>query len=1818
MAIANEQPLFSGFEKRALDAAPITDVDLVEAGAATQSQFGRGLRSGFRSLGATGNEFLGTTADAMGLSEFADERLAEADHYAQLSEAGGPSVRDYRAVKNFSDAANFVAGAAGTGVATTVPALALGAAGALKYGLRAAGPAAFAGAFVPEAGEQSMQLRHDPDLQDMTAEERLANSAVKGAGTAALESIVPGGLIKRVATGGASRTAKGVLSDIAEGAVKEGATEVAQSAIGQGMHQLADPTEALDTDELINAGLQGAAGGGVLTGGTRLLESLTPSVRSAIDTELRMPSVDGFRKRMREPVDLLDPEALPQGLDGVDDLDQIVTRLKEHDDAVAKQFDDALGGDPELASRFENFRDDPQARSDLFQELKRRRSEARYADDVNGLIDEMQAGQKADDGVKRNRQRTQRDFDIIDIVQEELPSDAREGMSSQRVVDLAIALKDWAGGNLADKKVSPHLARLFGSDGSIRVVNRVREALGLEPDEAPLRAHFEARRRERSSIDQLVMDNLRPELIPDRNVRGEALRVVSDRLMDYIDRGAKDEQAFVEDLYTAFGQNAETVIDALDRRRQRVTQDAWQTPEKPGQSLVDDGPQDTADEVVDSPLIAVVGSERSAKPILESLRKEHGAKARFITRATEDGRVEILAAPPATDETGFNDAEWESIREDKKHNASGLENGILSIRNPLGHANKINLVRLTSEMMRRQPQDQSGATTLKYVADMFSRGMSQLMSDPRFKDFKTELKRTPPKVVGNAPNFKLAGLEFTFPKNTPVAVVDGETFTYGDVLQSSMSQTKTAIKLRQNIREARTPAERKDQWRKLRDYFDAQQGDRIFAEQLEEGILEMDTAERMQNEGLPQLEDALAAALQEDLAVGERANKRLAGYLRRSIANVEREIERRNMNLAQYGTETPETDGYISDESTLDAEEMGRILERGNQAVQALKGPKKVGPKARQAQKELDERTRGGSVMRKQDARGVRTVDEDTGIGLGSTTKEAVGKTTPTTRFKRSLQQRRGEPLTEETKAEIREYFKRVLGKDAQALFKELDAAGTWAKIDGVDVATIAIDAIDPHSVGYHESMHGLIARLMAANPKAAAELMAAASSPSMKARLRKLLADEPAALKQLEDPEEALAYMYQFWANGQLKVGPKARTWFEQIAEFFKRVFRAFTEKGNMNAERIDAIFAAFEEGRFANRNTVAEVMEDVAPQTRIEKLSDLAGPLARFAGKALRTGDGYIRAMNIPPLTKVADLFFAGMDSEVKEPGFLQAKAFETNTRMNELAAAFKGVSKEDQRLAIEELQARKAESPLALKMRKMLDELFDYMVERGVKGLNDKGEYVPLNRIENYFARVYNGEAILKDTSGFIQLLTKYGVPEKLAPEIAMKLVRPAEVTDPREDDFHAGITYFMPNTKQRKLVNIPDEELAPYLNKDLFETMATYITRAVRRAEYAKRFGNKGEVIEQAVDEARKLGMTRQQQIDFRQYVQAAEGSLGHEIPDGMRKTFGAIVTYQNVRLLPLAIFTNLVDPIGIAVRGGGVGEAFKAFKRGVTSVFRKDPDAAELFAAQLGTVEVGTAINMLSDAYGSQYLTGTQRKINDWFFRWNGMEGWNRAMRVQATSAAQAFIIRHATRPNEHSERYLQELGLTKADVDIVNDELVLTDKTRNAINLWVDGAILRPNAAIRPIWMSDPHWMLVSHLKQFTYAFQKTIIARVVHEAENGNYRALMALGSYVPFIIAADVLKVALTPGGGDDEARKGWGAADYLWNGAQRAGLFGPGQYALDSYGDLGRGKLGIEGLAGPTIEQMLNLGHAAATPQGDMGKWFEKAIPGHQLVR
>lgn len=335
----------------------------------------------------------------------------------------------------------------------------------------------------------------------------------------------------------------------------------------------------------------------------------------------------------------------------------------------------------------------------------------------------------------------------------------------------------------------------------------------------------------------------------------------------------------------------------------------------------------------------------------------------------------------------------------------------------------------------------------------------------------------------------------------------------------------------------------------------------------------------------------------------------------------------------------------------------------------------------------------------------------------------------------------------------------------------------------------------------------------------------------------------------------------------------------------------------------------------------------------------------------------------------------------------------------------------------------------------------------------------------------------------------------------------------------------------------------------------------------------------------------------------------------------------VQAYQNARLLPLALLSNLVDPVGIAVRTGGeFNDAWAGFKEGmgfVRAALSKDPQAAKRMLKELESFDISEDFlpALASNPVFEGSRTGKARAVNDFVFKWNGVQTWITATRVMALYAGHKFLLRHAQSPNEHSTRYLQELGLTPADIqeDPQNPgKVVANDKTRAALRQFVDEAILRPNSQQAPLWMSDPYMGIVMQYKMFAYAIWDQIGGRIGREITQGNMRVVAAALMYLPVIVMAELVREMIQTAGEGDDRRKDWGVLEYTKLAADRSGLLGP-QYQImgDIKGDIARSRLPGTSQLGPSVNQSSNV-LDALQGRRNLGKEFESALPGSPLYR
>lgn len=834
---------------------------------------------------------------------------------------------------------------------------------------------------------------------------------------------------------------------------------------------------------------------------------------------------------------------------------------------------------------------------------------------------------------------------------------------------------------------------------------------------------------------------------------------------------------------------------------------------------------------------------------------------------------------------------------------------------------------------------------------------------------------------------------------------------------------------------------------------------------------------------------------------------------------------------------------------------------------------------------------------------------------------------------------------TEEQFDNARDYIAKVLPPDVRVLVKKMsNMSGQYLERQLQDgdidkIIELSAYANDPMSTAHHESMHALIASMRGQKEQSAfiKALLKAADSPLVISQLRSLLRNEPAALEQMvNDPEERIAYMYEFWAAGKLNLAPSVENWFVKLVRTIRGVLGILD-----NNEKAGLYMAAFRDGAMREPSAVNNVvMESLSGPERALRAVPVAQASERIVRKVIETAHGRLKSYGNPALSRIADAFYSDSTTGGQRSGYLQT----TRDVVNMYGSQFNEIMRGSTADSVNELatalhtNTRPAGPEQAARydqVKALLRRLYNYMRDSGVE----------LGKVNDYYPQSWDKAAIEDDRAGFEAMLVRsaqYRDEEgRLLPFTPSSAAITADTLlgnngrlELQED--LAGFSPFMEAGMTREIVLTDRADAAEYLDPDMIKVVTRYITQAAKRGEYTRHFGEDGVKLKQWLEEAKGYGITELElQRDIAPAIQAMEGTLGHNINQVARDFMSGTITVLNLAVLPLAVFSSLIDPMGIAVRGGTVEQAWDAFKAGVRNIpgsLRANGKKLDIqeFAESVGTVESQFTVDMLGDMYGSAYMSDWARKANNLLFRYNLMEGWNTAMRSSATIAALDFIKRHAAGENKNSARYLDELGLS-ADT-LVLDEAgnvlwrqadiaqrlletgrdpeqaqAISRRTREGITRWVDGAVLRPHAAHRPAWASDPHYMLIWHLKQFTYSFHKTIIERVMHETKNGNYNPMLVLASYVPFMIAADYLRGLVQGGGEEPPWRKDMSFGETVWEGVQRAGLLGIRQFAVD----------GADNPAfalGPAANYAIDIGVKAA--DGQVTDALVKALPGNAL--
>lgn len=619
----------------------------------------------------------------------------------------------------------------------------------------------------------------------------------------------------------------------------------------------------------------------------------------------------------------------------------------------------------------------------------------------------------------------------------------------------------------------------------------------------------------------------------------------------------------------------------------------------------------------------------------------------------------------------------------------------------------------------------------------------------------------------------------------------------------------------------------------------------------------------------------------------------------------------------------------------------------------------------------------------------------------------------------------------------------------------------------------------------------------------------------------------------------------------------------------------------------------------------------------------------------------DSRMRETGVPALNQLATLMSqrTGEFRSDKASSFTAARNRERGKRLNDFYQIINGWTDAKKKEVTRQLQ-RKDITKVSPEAREVLDFFkgqYDYLTGAGLQ----------LGKTENYFPVTMDGEAVGKNKQAFIDLLNEPNLKTFTDSKGgADKLYETAIRSTGRGEQSVAGVTFADGDAPNFRALN---ERLSAYVyengtpaqieafskfqDPNLERIAVNYINRATSRAEWS-RLGL-DDRIKSLLLKAKKEGATPAQRRMARDYIDqimgvygqdwhpiikraltAADNVLGTKLASiDFAKAKGlqsALMTYQNVRLLPLALASSLIDPLGGSIRSGGeISAHFKSMRESMRAIRDKGgTNALRAMAEDMGVIERNAVNEALVYLYGGAHdPSGRLAKINNALFKYNGLELVTKFSRLTALAMGHKFLLKHAA--SKDGTRYLSELGLTAADVkDDGTGHVVRNDKIDAALTRFVDESVVRPTPGQRPSWHNDPHFALAAQYKGYLYSFWNTVMRRAAVELRNGNYRVLAPLAMYLPVTAVGEMMRDALQD---DDDDRD---MVDYAKLSVERSGLLGPKINLIQSaQQDVQFGSSALNSLLGPTGQQ---LGQMYDTLNGQRGvsKTAVEALPGSAL--
>tara|TARA_B000000565_G_scaffold67456_2_gene46371 strand:- start:622 stop:6168 length:5547 start_codon:yes stop_codon:yes gene_type:complete len=578
----------------------------------------------------------------------------------------------------------------------------------------------------------------------------------------------------------------------------------------------------------------------------------------------------------------------------------------------------------------------------------------------------------------------------------------------------------------------------------------------------------------------------------------------------------------------------------------------------------------------------------------------------------------------------------------------------------------------------------------------------------------------------------------------------------------------------------------------------------------------------------------------------------------------------------------------------------------------------------------------------------------------------------------------------------------------------------------------------------------------------------------------------------------------------------------------------------------------------------------------------------------------------------------------------GFLQLSTLQKNEFMNQLETLLgTDLYSPENQAAFDQALSDTPTADLdgkARQIRLFLERMHDEYISQApgvqVRKLKDffpvRLDFVAINENKEGFARIlFENQDPNKRQKTYEEMLTvvKTMLEEGSIQEQYDPFFEDETLIDPYDDNVKANL-----RAARRLTKGVPKEALndAGFL-KPPQEALGNYIRDIVKYVEWQRAIKD-----ENGNDKlAAALKTLEQANPEFKQQAEEIlDVYLGYQsapLSPLLQKANSWLGFLQILTTLAFAAISSFSELAGPIIRSREFAALRPvALKAAIQTMNRKE---SQELARQLGLVTSQSMAHAIIDPASQEYMGERQRRWTDGWFKVTGLEWFTRFTREFGANMSREFILYHARKPSPDSERYLKELGLTAEEVltwDTNEFTTPVGRKVKLAMQKFTESSVIRPNAAERPIWASDPRFMLIFQLKGFAYAYGKVIVGGLMAEikkrkadprftTEQERFLAMtsmLALTGFaaMPFTMLGLELKeftkfslAAILPGveASDRYFRSDsmdWGS--YMFEITDRAGLLGPWSLLLGAQTSAQYGGSAVGSILGPSVESFERL--------------------------